>query len=168
MILEDDPNDDGIVEAIAEATQEAELEHILEIEEENKGVLANISMPSKMSQESGTESATETYRLRAVQSHVSTHLCNCIKMFQNYKDLKILKSLPKSLEKCFGLITSLTVFFRMKNYMCNKMRKAAQFLQEKSYKKGILFVLMKANFVHIKSCTKENRNTCCLGQGVTY
>ena len=93
MILEDDPNDDGI----AETAQEAELERILEIEEENEGVLANISMSSKTSQESGTESAAETHRLRAVQSHVSTHLCNCIKTFQNYKDLKILKSLPKSL-----------------------------------------------------------------------
>ena len=41
MILEDDPNDDGIAEAIAEATQEAELECILEIEEDNEGVLAN-------------------------------------------------------------------------------------------------------------------------------
>ena len=97
MILQDNPNDDGIAEAIAEAAQEAELECILEVEEENKGVLANISMSSKMSQESGTESATETRKLRAVQSHVSKHLCNCIKMFQNYKDLKILKSLPKSL-----------------------------------------------------------------------
>ena len=28
--------------------------------------------------------------------------------------------------------------------MCNKMRKANQFLQEKNYKRGILFVLMKA------------------------
>ena len=149
-------------------TQEAELECILEVEEENEGVLANISMSSKMSQESGTESAAETHRLRAVQSCVSTHLCNCIKMFWNYKDLKILKSLPKCLSKYFGLVTSLTVFFRMKNYMCNKMRMATQFLQEKSYKKGILFVLMKVNFVHIKSCANENRNTCCLGQGLTY
>ena len=39
--------------------------------------------------------------------------------------------------------------------MCNKMRKADQFLQEKNYKRGILFVLMKINFVHIKSCTKK-------------
>ena len=53
MILEDDPNDDGIAETIAEVIQEAELERILEIEEENKGVLANISMSSKTSQESG-------------------------------------------------------------------------------------------------------------------
>ena len=97
MILEDDPNEDGIAEAIAETAQEAELECILKIKEENEGVLANISMSSKTSQESGTESATETHRLRAVQSRASTHLCNCIKMFQNYKDLKILKSLPKSL-----------------------------------------------------------------------
>ena len=44
----------------------------------------------------------------------------------------------------------------MKNYMCNKMRKATQFLQEKSYKKGILFVLMMERFAHINSCTKEN------------
>ena len=39
--------------------------------------------------------------------------------------------------------------------MCNKMKKADQFLQKKNYKRGILFVLMKANFVHIKSCTKK-------------
>ena len=52
--------------------------------------------------------------------------------------------------------------------MCNKIREAAQFLQEKSYQNGILFVLMMANFVHIKSCAKGNRNTYCLGQGVTY
>ena len=97
MILEDDPNDDGFAEAIAEAAQETEVKRILEVEEENKGVLANISMSSKPSKESGTESATETHRLRAVPSHVSTHLCNCIKTFQNYKDLKFLKSLPKSL-----------------------------------------------------------------------
>ena len=96
-ILEDDSNNDGIAEAIAEAAQEAELECILEVKEENKGVLANINMSSKTSQESGTESAAETHRLRAVQSHVSTHLCNCIKTFQNYKDRKILKSLLKSL-----------------------------------------------------------------------
>ena len=44
MILEDDPNDDGIVEAIAEATQESTM-----------------------------ESAMETHRLRNVQSCVSTH-----------------------------------------------------------------------------------------------
>ena len=97
MILEDDPNDAGIAEAIAEAAQEAELERILEGEEENEGVLANISMSPKMLQESGTESAAETRRLRVVQSCVSKHLCNCIKTFRNYKDLKILKSLPKSL-----------------------------------------------------------------------
>ena len=57
MILEDDPNDDGIMEAVAEATQEAELEHIVEVTEENEGALANISMSSKMSQESTMESA---------------------------------------------------------------------------------------------------------------
>ena len=73
MILEDDPNDDGIMEAIAEATQEAELECIAEVTEENEGALANISMLSKMSQESAMESAAETHRLRNVQSHVSTH-----------------------------------------------------------------------------------------------
>ena len=38
MILEDDPNDDGIMEAITEATQEAELEHIAEVAEENEVV----------------------------------------------------------------------------------------------------------------------------------
>ena len=31
MILEDDRNDDSIMEAIAEAAQEAELEHIAEV-----------------------------------------------------------------------------------------------------------------------------------------
>ena len=71
-------------------------------------------------------------------------------MFQNYKDFN-----PKKFVKCFGLVTSLTVFFRMKSYTYNKMIKANQFLQEKNYKRGILFVLMKANFVHIKSCTKK-------------
>ena len=30
MILEDDPNDEGVMETIAEAAQEAELEHIAE------------------------------------------------------------------------------------------------------------------------------------------
>ena len=73
MILEDDPNNDGVVEAIAEATQEAELERITEITEENEGALANISMSSKTSQESGMELAVETHRLRNVRSHVSTH-----------------------------------------------------------------------------------------------
>ena len=73
MILEDDPNDDGIMEAIAEATQEAELERIAEVAEENEGALANISMSSKMSQDSTMESAAETHRLRNVQSRVSTH-----------------------------------------------------------------------------------------------
>ena len=73
MILEDDPNNDGVMEAIAEAAQEAELEHIAEVAEENEGALANISMSLKMSQESTTESAVETHRLRNVQSRVSTH-----------------------------------------------------------------------------------------------
>ena len=73
MILEDDPNDDGVVEAIVEATQEAELERIAEVAEENEGALANISMSSKTSQESTARSAAETHRLRNVQSHVSTH-----------------------------------------------------------------------------------------------
>ena len=73
MILEDDPNNDGIVEAIAEDAQEAELERIAEVTEENEGALANISMSSKTSQESATESAAETHRLRNVQSCVSTH-----------------------------------------------------------------------------------------------
>ena len=73
MILEDDPNDDGVMEAIAEAAQEAELIHIAEVTEENEGALANIRMSSKMSQESAMESATETHRLRNEQSHVSIH-----------------------------------------------------------------------------------------------
>ena len=73
MILEDDLNNDGILEAIAEVAQEAELECIAEVAEENEGALANISMSSKMSQESATESAAETHRLRNVQSCVSTH-----------------------------------------------------------------------------------------------
>ena len=73
MILEDDPNDDGVMEAIPEAAQEAELERIAEVTEENEGALANISMSSKMSQESATESAAETHRLRNEQSHVSMH-----------------------------------------------------------------------------------------------
>ena len=73
MILEYDPNNDSVMEAIAEATQEAELEHIAEVAEENEGALANISMSSKMSQESATESAAVTHRLRNVQSRVSTH-----------------------------------------------------------------------------------------------
>ena len=73
MILEDDPNDDGIMEVIAEAAHEAELVCIAEVMEENEGALANISMSSKMSQESITESAAETNRLRNVQSHVNTH-----------------------------------------------------------------------------------------------
>ena len=50
MILEDDPNDDGVMEAIAEAAQEAELECIAEVAEEN-----------------------ETHRLRNEQSRVSIH-----------------------------------------------------------------------------------------------
>ena len=73
MILEDVPNNDGTMEAISEAAQEAELECIAEIKEENEGALANISMSSKMSQESTMESAAETHRLRNVQSCVSTH-----------------------------------------------------------------------------------------------
>ena len=73
MILEDDPNDDGVIEAIAEAAQEAELERIAEVTEENEGALANISMSSKMSQESATESAAETHRLRNEQIRVSIH-----------------------------------------------------------------------------------------------
>ena len=73
MILEDDPNDDGVMEAIAEAAQEAELECIAEVAEENEGALANISISSKMSQESTTESAAETHRLRNEQSRVSIH-----------------------------------------------------------------------------------------------
>ena len=73
MILEDDPNDDGVMEAIAEAAQEAELERIAEVAEENEGALANISMSSKMSQESATESAAETHRLRNEQIRVSIH-----------------------------------------------------------------------------------------------
>ena len=78
IVLEDDPNDDSITEAIAEVAQKAELQCIAEVQEENEGVLANISMSSKMSQESGTESAVERCRLRTVQTHVSTHidLCN--------------------------------------------------------------------------------------------
>ena len=63
MILEDDPNDDSIAKAIAEAAQEAELENIAEVAEENKGVLANINMSSKTSQKSGMESAPETCRI---------------------------------------------------------------------------------------------------------
>ena len=73
MNLEDDPNDDGVMEAIAEAAQEAELECIAEVAEENEGALANISMSSKMSQESTMESAAETHRLRNEQSRVSIH-----------------------------------------------------------------------------------------------
>ena len=99
MVLEHDPNDNGITKAIAKTAQEVELEHTAEVQEENECVLANISMSTKTSQESRTESAAETHRLRAVQSHVSTHvdLCNCSKMFQNYQDLKILNCLPKCL-----------------------------------------------------------------------
>ena len=63
MVLEDDPNNDGITKAISEATQEAELEQIAEVEEENECVLANISMSFKTSQESRTESAAEMRRL---------------------------------------------------------------------------------------------------------
>ena len=74
MVLKDNPNDDGIAKAIAEAAQEAELEHIAEVEEENKGVLANISMSAKMSQESRMESAAEMCRLQAVQHNESTHI----------------------------------------------------------------------------------------------
>ena len=37
MVLEDDPTNDGIVEAITETGQEAEIEHIAEVQEENKG-----------------------------------------------------------------------------------------------------------------------------------
>ena len=73
MILEDDPNNDGIMEAIAEAAQEAELECIAEVAEENEGALANISMSSKTSQESAMESAAETLRLGNVESCISTH-----------------------------------------------------------------------------------------------
>ena len=73
MILEDDPNDDGVMEAIAEAAQEAEVERIAEVTEENEGALANISMSSKMSQESTMESAAETHRLRNEQIRVSIH-----------------------------------------------------------------------------------------------
>ena len=73
MILEDDPNDDGVMEAIAKAAQEAEVERIAEVAEENEGALANISMSSKMSQESATESAAETHRLRNEQIRVSIH-----------------------------------------------------------------------------------------------
>ena len=100
MILEDDPNNDGVAEAIVETTQEAELEHILEV----KGVLANISMSSKMSQESGIESVAETCRLRDVQSCVSTHLCNCIKTFWNYKISKFKNLSPKACKNVLGLL----------------------------------------------------------------
>ena len=72
MVPEDDLNDDGIAEAIAEAAQEAELKCIAEVAEKNKGVLANISMSSKTSQESRMESAAETCRF--VQSCVSIHI----------------------------------------------------------------------------------------------
>ena len=60
IVLEDDPNDVGIAKAIAEAAQEAELEHIAEVAEENEGVLTNINMSSKMSHEFGMESAADT------------------------------------------------------------------------------------------------------------
>ena len=40
MVLEDDPNDDSVTEAIAEAAEETELECIAEVAEENEGVLA--------------------------------------------------------------------------------------------------------------------------------
>ena len=72
---------------------------------------------------------------------------------------------PEKFVKCFGLVTSFTVFFRMKSYMCNKMRKSDQFLQEKNYKRGILFVLMKVNFVHIKSCAKKTQEYVLSGAG---
>ena len=49
--------------------------------------------------------------------------------------------------------------------MCNKMRKADQFVQEKNYKRGILFVLMKVNFVHIKSCGKNSQEYMLSGAG---
>ena len=73
MILEDDPNDDGVMEAIAEAAQEAELKCIAEVAEENEGALVNISMSSKMSQKSTMESAAETSRRRNEQIRVSIH-----------------------------------------------------------------------------------------------
>ena len=76
MVLEDHPDDDGVAEVIAEAAQEAELERIAEVEEEEReGVLANLSMSSKTSQESATESMRETHRIQAVQKWVSTHKC---------------------------------------------------------------------------------------------
>ena len=76
MVLEDHPDDDGVADAIADAPQEAELERIAEVEEaEREGVLANLSMSSKTSQESATESAGETHRIQAVQKCVSTHKC---------------------------------------------------------------------------------------------
>ena len=68
-MFEDHPDDDGVAEAIAEATQEAELERIAEVEEEEReGVLTNLSMSSKTSQEPVTESAGETHRIQAVQN----------------------------------------------------------------------------------------------------
>ena len=67
MILEDNPNNDSIAKAIAEATQEAEMEHLAEFEEENKGALADISMSSKTSQESRTESAAEKQTQRCAK-----------------------------------------------------------------------------------------------------
>ena len=67
---------------VAEAAQEAELERIAEVkEEEREGVLANISMSSKTSQESAMESAGETHRIQAVQQCVS------ILMHQNILEL---------------------------------------------------------------------------------
>ena len=73
-MLEDHPDDDGVAEAIAEAAQEAEVERIAEVEEEEReGMLANISMMFKTSQELATESAGETHRITAAQKRVSTH-----------------------------------------------------------------------------------------------
>ena len=74
MVLEDHPDDDGVAETIAEAAQEAEVERITEVgEEEKEGVFANLSMSSKTSQESVTESAVEICRIQSVKKHISTH-----------------------------------------------------------------------------------------------
>ena len=100
MILEDDTNDDGIVEAIAEAAQEAELEHMAEVTEENEGALSNISMSSNTSQESVTELAADTQTEKCAKLCKYTLKCFGITRISKFKNLcpKVCKNVSDLLQ----------------------------------------------------------------------
>ena len=56
----DDPRDDGHLAAEQEAQEEEEIERRENLQEDSASALADLSLSSKTSQESGTELAAET------------------------------------------------------------------------------------------------------------